>query len=73
MTADVTRSHAEALALSGLGNLEQARAEMSQVLEIQPSFLDDPAGYFTSSARLGPAQLETLLAHFEPFTADRPG
>jgi TolB-like protein len=62
-----------ALALSGLGYVEQARAEMSQVLEIDPSFLDDPAGYFTSSARLGPAQLETLLAHFEPFTADRPG
>lgn len=62
-----------ALALSGLGYLEQARTEMSHVLEIEPSFLDDPAGYFTSSARLSAGQLETLLAHFEPFAAGQPG
>ena len=61
-----------ALALSGLGYLEQARTEMSHVLEIEPSFLEDPAGYFTSGARLSPGQLETLLAHFEPFTTGQP-
>lgn len=61
-----------ALALAGLGYLDQAWTEMSQVLEIEPGFLDDPANYFTSGARLSAEQLATLMAHFEPFAIGQP-
>lgn len=61
-----------ALALAALGYREQAWTEMAKVLEIDPAFLDDPTTYFTSRARFGPRELETLLAHFEPFRAGPP-
>jgi len=61
-----------ALALAGLGYLDQAWTEMSQVLEIDPGFLDDPAHYFTSRARLSAEQLATLMAHFAPFATGQP-
>lgn len=57
-----------ALALGALGYLEQAWTEMSEVLEIDPHFLEDPGAYFSTRARLRRDQLEMLLAHFEPFT-----
>ncbi|WP_159081600.1 hypothetical protein [Nocardioides sediminis] len=59
-----------ALALAALGYREQAWAEMAQVLELDPTFLQDPATYFTGRAVFTARELETLLAHFEPF---RPG
>jgi tetratricopeptide (TPR) repeat protein len=61
-----------ALALAALGYREQAWAEMAQVLELDPTFLEDPAAYFTERARLSAGELETLLARFEPFRAPRP-
>jgi TolB-like protein len=61
-----------ALALAALGYQEQAWTEMAQVLEIDPAFLDDPASYFTSRACFDPSELETLLAHFEPFRVGPP-
>ena len=61
-----------AMALAGLGYTEQAWGEMSEVLELDPGFLDDPSGYFTSGARLSAEQLEFLLAHFEPFASGPP-
>jgi TolB-like protein len=60
-----------ALALAALGYREQAWAEMAQVLELDPTFLEDPATYFTERARFSTCELETLLAHFEPFRAPR--
>lgn len=61
-----------ALALAALGYREQAWAEMAQVLELDPTFLEEPATYFTARARFSARELETLLAHFEPFRAGRP-
>ena len=61
-----------ALALAGLGYRDQAWAEMSQVLEIDPEFLDDPASYFTGGASFSSDELDTLLAHFEPFRGGKP-
>jgi adenylate cyclase len=56
-----------ALALGGLGHLDQARSEMDQVLEIDPTFLDDPAAYFGTGMRCSDEQMTILLRHFEPF------
>lgn len=61
-----------ALALAALGFSDQAWTEMAQVLEIDPTFLDDPASYFTSRARFDTAELDRLLNHFEPFGAGPP-
>jgi adenylate cyclase len=63
-----------ALALGGLGHLEQAWGEMDQVLEIDPTFLDDPGAYFRTGMRCSDEQMTALLRHFEPFagpTRDR--
>jgi tetratricopeptide (TPR) repeat protein len=56
-----------ALALAALGYREQAWAEMARVLELDPALLEDPAAYFTDRASFSACELETLLAHFEPF------
>ncbi len=56
-----------AMALAGLGHTAQARHEMDQVLELDPTFLDDPAARFTSYATLTDEQLAVLLRHLEPF------
>lgn len=58
-----------ALALGGLGHVDQARSEMEQVLEVDPTFLDDPGAYFRSGMRCSDEQMATLLRHFEPFLA----
>jgi adenylate cyclase len=55
-----------AMALAGLGHVDQAREEMAGVLELDPGFLDDPASRFTSYANLSSAQLAALLWHLEP-------
>jgi adenylate cyclase len=56
-----------ALALGGLGHLEQAWGEMNQVLEIDPTFLDDPGAYFRTGMRCSHDQMTALLRHFAPF------
>jgi TolB-like protein/tetratricopeptide (TPR) repeat protein len=56
-----------ALALGGLGHLDQAVNEMDQVLEIDPTFLDDPGAYFRVGMRCSDKQLTVLLRHFDPF------
>lgn len=56
-----------ALALAALGYRDQAWVEMGQVLEVDPDFLDDPAARLTSGACFSETELDTLLAHFEPF------
>ncbi len=55
-----------AMALAGLGHVDQAREEMAGVLELDPGFLDDPSSRFTSYANLSSAQLAALLRHLEP-------
>jgi adenylate cyclase len=55
-----------AMALAGLGHVDQAREEMAAVLELDPGFLDDPAARFTSYANLTDAQLAALMRHLEP-------
>jgi TolB-like protein len=55
-----------AMALVGLGHVDQAREEMAAVLELDPGFLDDPASRFTSYANLSAAQLDALMRHLEP-------
>lgn len=57
-----------AMALAGLGHEEQARAEMAEmaeVVEIDPHFLDDPATFFTTRMNCTDAQLEAVLRHLE--------
>jgi adenylate cyclase len=56
-----------AMALGGLGHMEQARQEMAQVLELDPTFLDDPVAAFTRYATLTEEQVGALLRHLEPF------
>jgi adenylate cyclase len=55
-----------AMALAGLGHVDQAREEMAAVIELDPGFLDDPAARFTSYANLTDAQLAALMRHLEP-------
>jgi adenylate cyclase len=59
-----------AMALAGLGHLDQAQLEMDQVLEIDPSFLDDPGAFFRRGMRCSDEQLAVLLRHLDPFVAD---
>ncbi len=63
-----------ALALAGLGHLDQAREEMAEVLAIEPTFLDDPLAPFRKGMRCTDEHAEVLLRHFAPFTtAAQPG
>jgi adenylate cyclase len=55
-----------AMALAGLGHLQQARHEMDAVLAIDPTFLDDPVATFTRYANLTDEQIGALLRHLEP-------
>jgi adenylate cyclase len=45
-----------AMALSGLGHHEQAAREMRSVLELDPTFLDDPLAYFREGMRVTPVR-----------------
>jgi adenylate cyclase len=58
-----------AMALAGLGHTEQAHHEMAAVLELDPTFLDDPVAAFTSYTVLTEEQIGALLRHLEPFRA----
>lgn len=58
-----------AMALAGLGYVEQARTEMEEVLVIDPHFLDDPAEFFRSGMNCTEDQLGVILAHLEPWVA----
>jgi TolB-like protein len=61
-----------AMALAGLGHLEQARREMDEVLAIDPMFLDDPVATFTRYTNLTEEQTDALLRHLEPFRPAEP-
>lgn len=56
-----------ALALSGLGHLEQARREMAHALDIEPSLLDDPLALFRAGMRTSATDEAVLAGYFEPF------
>ena len=51
-----------ALALSGLGNLDDARQEMRRLHDLDARFLDDIAGRFTASLNLTDDQLTRVVA-----------
>lgn len=55
-----------AMALSGVGDVERARREMTLVLDLDPTFLGDPLAYFRSSMRLTPEIAEQLSRYLEP-------
>ena len=60
-----------ALALGGLGYLDQAWEEMDGLLEIEPDFLDDPLAFFRTGMRCSDADLASLQGHIEPFLRPR--
>jgi TolB-like protein len=60
-----------AMALAGLGHHEQAAREMRQVLEIDPTFLDEPLAYFREGMRVTPEHAETLQRYFDAILAFR--
>jgi TolB-like protein len=62
-----------AMALSGVGHVEHARREMALVLDLDPTFVDDPLGYFRAGMVLTP-EIEQRLSHYlEPLCgADGP-
>jgi len=55
-----------AMALAGMGHLDQARADLDEALLIEPGLLADPVGLFTRYTLLSDEQLEVLLQHLEP-------
>lgn len=51
-----------AMALAGLGHVEQARAEAERAALIRPDVVQDPAAFFAGRMRLTDQQLEALVA-----------
>jgi TolB-like protein len=51
-----------AMALAGLGHVDQAHAEADRAREIRPDILDDPGGYFAGRMRLTDAEQAHLVA-----------
>jgi TolB-like protein len=51
-----------AMALAGLGHLDQARAEAEEARRMRPEVIADPAAYFDSQMRLTEAQRDRLVA-----------
>lgn len=60
-----------ALALAGLGRLDEGWREMKEAVRLNPQILEDPRAFLLGGFRLDADQLETMLRHFEPFTAAR--
>ena len=55
-----------AMALSGVGQLASARRELSKVLDLDPTFLEDPLGYFRALMPVTPEIAEQLSRYLEP-------
>jgi TolB-like protein len=56
-----------ALALRGLGHVEQARSEMTAALQFMPDLLTDPDFLFEQELIVSPEQRETVMALLRPF------
>jgi Flp pilus assembly protein TadD len=57
-----------ALALAGLGRVDEGWREMREATRTHPEILEDPRAYLLSGFRFTDEQLATMLRHFEPFT-----
>lgn len=59
-----------ALALSGLGRLEDATREMQEAVLIRPDISSDPRAFLLSGFQLDDDQLDALLRRFDPLIAE---
>jgi hypothetical protein len=55
-----------ALALSGLGRIDDAARELREAERIRPQIVEDPRAFLLGGFRLDDDQLDGLLRRFEP-------